>query len=610
MTSNQDDDLGWLVGPSGAGDVDVVMDDNLAWAAAIPGAYNADPPLTNPMDLDQSPFDIDPAMVSEMSSFTPEWTQPVAPAVPPMPPHGSISGDLPESQINTNDLFTQPFDYNFPHQIQRDDHGHRSLFRKFQNDTTESPQPLTVSARSPDNNSDISHLDDPSQALHHELSPLTTTTSHTPSLSSMHSAQPSFFSAQQYFSRNSMETGSLAGSTNEYFARPSLDSGKSVRSFNGGPMSRYQSFSFSNIIPFMGERNQQQQPSEEFFSQPVMPPEQLNQQRHSIRNIFNKAPPPAQSQPPEEDLAMVDIANVDDSKVKKPKRSIFMRFKASNAATKEGAPSEEVIDEEDEPMVTECESNEAPDYGALFENVLKRKGKPSKPRKTDEGSGGDVSEQHSLHEAVTNASGSSVGQQSQNTHGSGPAPTSAAASVISGESYEDAIPQPEGAFAAGKRILGAKLINRKKAVPPNVSNGAAVTLIDGFSVAPTANGKPVATMISKGVEVEVDLKSLDLPPDTQIFPTNVINQKNRTRGRKENKEADLADASKVYLCNYCSRRFKRQEHLKRHFRSLHTFEKPYDCPMCHKKFSRQDNLNQHLKTHKGDNADEDNVIEE
>jgi hypothetical protein len=148
--------------------------------------------------------------------------------------------------------------------------------------------------------------------------------------------------------------------------------------------------------------------------------------------------------------------------------------------------------------------------------------------------------------------------------------------------YENGSGSPSiSAFsAASKRILGSKISNRNQS-PPSI---------------------PVATMISKGVEVEVDLKSLDLPADTKIFPTNVINSKNRTRGRKENKQADLVDLTKIYLCNYCSRRFKRQEHLKRHFRSLHTFEKPYDCLICHKKFSRSDNLNQHMKIHKEEEA--------
>jgi len=144
---------------------------------------------------------------------------------------------------------------------------------------------------------------------------------------------------------------------------------------------------------------------------------------------------------------------------------------------------------------------------------------------------------------------------------------------------------PSSLATASKRILGSKLMLKRKNSQTNIN------------AAPPPQ-PPTTTIISKGVEVEVDLQSLDLPPTTQIFPTNIINSKNRTRGRKENKEADLVDLSKIYLCNYCSRRFKRQEHLKRHFRSLHTFEKPYDCSICNKKFSRSDNLNQHLKIHK------------
>ena len=148
---------------------------------------------------------------------------------------------------------------------------------------------------------------------------------------------------------------------------------------------------------------------------------------------------------------------------------------------------------------------------------------------------------------------------------------------------------------ASKRILSSKLILKKKSTS-KLKEYTAAELEDMCTVSSLET--PVATMISKGIEVEVDLASLDLPPDTKIFPTSIINNKNRTRGRKENKEADLSDTSKIYLCNLCQRRFKRHEHLKRHFRSLHTFEKPYNCDICHKKFSRSDNLNQHLKIHK------------
>ncbi|KAG9804283.1 hypothetical protein KCU98_g22936, partial [Aureobasidium melanogenum] len=40
-----------------------------------------------------------------------------------------------------------------------------------------------------------------------------------------------------------------------------------------------------------------------------------------------------------------------------------------------------------------------------------------------------------------------------------------------------------------------------------------------------------------------------------------------------------------------------QEHLKRHYRSLHTHDKPFECTDCGKKFSRSDNLSQHQRTH-------------
>lgn len=68
----------------------------------------------------------------------------------------------------------------------------------------------------------------------------------------------------------------------------------------------------------------------------------------------------------------------------------------------------------------------------------------------------------------------------------------------------------------------------------------------------------------------------------------------KTRGRKPSL---VPDFSKQFGCEFCDRRFKRQEHLKRHVRSLHMGEKPFECHICNKKFSRSDNLNQHIKTH-------------
>lgn len=66
------------------------------------------------------------------------------------------------------------------------------------------------------------------------------------------------------------------------------------------------------------------------------------------------------------------------------------------------------------------------------------------------------------------------------------------------------------------------------------------------------------------------------------------------RGRKQSLTEDL---SKTFVCELCNRRFRRQEHLKRHYRSLHTQDKPFECHECGKKFSRSDNLSQHARTH-------------
>lgn len=75
--------------------------------------------------------------------------------------------------------------------------------------------------------------------------------------------------------------------------------------------------------------------------------------------------------------------------------------------------------------------------------------------------------------------------------------------------------------------------------------------------------------------------------NTPVAPTS-------RRGRKQSL---TEDPSKTFVCTLCSRRFRRQEHLKRHYRSLHTHDKPFECTDCGKKFSRSDNLSQHQRTH-------------
>lgn len=72
---------------------------------------------------------------------------------------------------------------------------------------------------------------------------------------------------------------------------------------------------------------------------------------------------------------------------------------------------------------------------------------------------------------------------------------------------------------------------------------------------------------------------------------------NSAINRRGRKQSLTEDPSKTFVCTLCSRRFRRQEHLKRHYRSLHTQDKPFECNECGKKFSRSDNLAQHSRTH-------------
>ncbi|VVT56380.1 uncharacterized protein SAPINGB_P005024 [Magnusiomyces paraingens] len=67
--------------------------------------------------------------------------------------------------------------------------------------------------------------------------------------------------------------------------------------------------------------------------------------------------------------------------------------------------------------------------------------------------------------------------------------------------------------------------------------------------------------------------------------------------RASRKPSTVDEESKTFTCEHCDRKFRRQEHLKRHFRSLHTREKPFECKQCGKTFSRSDNLSQHARVH-------------
>ncbi|KAG5420488.1 hypothetical protein I9W82_002369 [Candida metapsilosis] len=549
-----------------------------------------------------------------------------------------------------------------------------------------------------------------------EMSPITTTTSNTHSVSSLHSTQPSFFSAQQFFTRNSLDqqSSSLNRPSSDLFGRPSLDSQRSQQQQERN--ARYTSFtnSISNMIPFMGDRSQSQRSPPGNSTQPVLNSGNTpTQPRHLIRSIFKSNSALNAGQPQVTDDAADKVDNNNDDinmdeisnqflttsadnmnmtmgaesepeieppkKQKTSKRSLFTRFKSSKQDDVDDAPKVG----EKEPLLQESESLETanvgsgqassgtpsfmtggpvnlenstsessqnavePDYAALFENLGKRKPTGSNYRKPKrEKSKEDHTQQQQQQQqqsSNTNPQSTSSlffgkntqrikGASSNNSFADNSSATnisvnsSNASSSLAGQSLvlnedDDTVtstPQPQAQpssasslATASKRLLGSKIMSKSsKKSSSKISKKDKEKDKDRDIIPPDEEpiiaslDTPVATMISKGVEVEVDLASLDLPPDTKIFPTSIINSKNRTRGRKENKEADLNDESKIYLCNYCSRRFKRHEHLKRHFRSLHTFEKPFDCPKCNKKFSRSDNLQQHLKIH---NADENGI---
>ena len=111
---------------------------------------------------------------------------------------------------------------------------------------------------------------------------------------------------------------------------------------------------------------------------------------------------------------------------------------------------------------------------------------------------------------------------------------------------------------------------------------------EAHNTASNSNDSAVMSGSSEGSSSpEADSCNMDGNGSSAPMPTN-------RRGRKQSL---TEDPSKIFACDLCNRRFRRQEHLKRHYRSLHTQDKPFNCHECGKKFSRSDNLSQHARTH-------------
>lgn len=451
-------------------------------------------------------------------------------------------------------------------------------------------------------------------AANADFSPLTTTTSLTPSASSVHLTQPSFFSANQFYRTLFDQPPSLIHrpSFDVYSrGRRSLDSQGS--SANQPPARNPRSF--ASYFPFMGDRDRKLPPRSEWLKL-----SQAQQPRQLIRSIFNKnvleSPTDESSQfmndvimDPDNDDIDFNGENAPENpipmkKAKRTRMNLFNRFKSGKnqnepmqqdpvkAEPQSSLASSERDDSSHQVTAPHLQSSiqnsinsgtsgglgtgtgqefviqDEPDYAALFQDVGKRRlggiktKKLIKPEPESPKFAPISSNERSPHKSSRISNDQSDSKLAQSLQYSN-------ASSLSVSEEEHTGTNLSSFASASKRILGLRLLKKK------------------------ANQ---VKLDQQPDLLEIDLESLDLPPDTEIIPK--INPKMRTRGRKENREADMVDQSKIFVCSYCDRRFKRQEHLKRHFRSLHTSEKPYECPNCQKKFSRTDNLNQHLKVHK------------
>ena len=143
---------------------------------------------------------------------------------------------------------------------------------------------------------------------------------------------------------------------------------------------------------------------------------------------------------------------------------------------------------------------------------------------------------------------------------------------------------------------------RKKSAPRKVAKKSSSTVSTEDPIMQTEN-QSLADDATTEAKTEPTTPPPETPQDNSEEPT--VNPSSEVStpaaqqpiARRGRKQSLTDDPSKTFACTLCTRRFRRQEHLKRHYRSLHTGDKPFECTDCGKKFSRSDNLAQHARTH-------------
>ena len=151
--------------------------------------------------------------------------------------------------------------------------------------------------------------------------------------------------------------------------------------------------------------------------------------------------------------------------------------------------------------------------------------------------------------------------------------------------------------------LSVKMKPTKKArastKKPAKKNSAKPEISDSESNVAHSHAAGSADQAAEGKETSSAQDSAAAVSDgnTATSSNNAATSSAGPMARRGRKQSLTDDPSKTFVCTLCSRRFRRQEHLKRHYRSLHTHDKPFECNECGKKFSRSDNLSQHARTH-------------